>query len=226
MALVPLIKACQAANRTLIMKYGMNYPKMKWLLILIIAALIFTWIQQQNNFSEALYYNTYGDSLSIETIDNMISVAKKYSWSVYLVTPVMLLLRICFTSLLFYIALYFRDIKSNFGSCFNIAIKADTAFLFVGLLNIIYFTFVPIETLADIMTPFSLAYFIDMTSIPPYIIYPLGLINLGEIIYWILLVIMVRYQYKMSISDSLWFIVSSYGVGLLLLSLTIALIVI
>ena len=200
--------------------------KLWWFVFLVTATLFFTWFQQRFLTSDILYYNTYGDSLSIETIDNMIAVAKKYSWGAYFIGPVIIFLRIIFASLCFYTALFFRDIKSDFASCFNIAIKADTAFLFLSFLNIIYFSFSPIHTLTDIVFPFSLSYFLDLTSIPQYILYPLGLLNVGEVIYWILLVMLIRYRYKMSASDSLWFILTSYGVGLLLISLIIALIVI
>ena len=203
-----------------------SISKSRWLLLIIIATLIFTWIQQRYNLSEVLFYNTYGDSLSIETIDNMIAVAKKYSWSAYLLVPIVMLLRMLFASVCFYVALFLRDIKSDFASCFNIAIKADTAFLLLGFLNIIYFSFSHVLTLTDIVSPFSLSYFLDLTSIPQYILYPLGLLNVGEVIYWILLVMLIRYRYKMSASDSLWFILTSYGVGLLLISLILALIVI
>lgn len=203
-----------------------NQSKYQWLLFLIAATLFFVWYQQTFFISDILYYNTYGDQLSLETIDSIIGNSKKYAWLGYISAPFVLLIRITFTTLCFYTALFFKNIESNFSSCFNIAIKADVSFVFLGLFNIIYHLAVPAENLIDLAgNPLSLIYYMNMDSIPKYLLYPIGLINLFEFLYWGLLISLIKYRYKFSVSESFKFVLSSYGVGLLLLAMLFTLII-
>lgn len=203
-----------------------NQSKYKWLLFLIAATLFFVWYQQTFFISDTLYYNTYGDQLSIETIDSIIGNAKKYAWLGYVLAPFVLLIRITFTTLCLYTALFFKNIESNFSSCFNMALKADVSFVLLGLFNIIYHLAVPVENLMDLAgNPLSLIYYLDVESIPKYLLYPIGLINLFEFIYWGLLISLINYRYKLSVSESFKLVLSSYGAGLLLLALAFTLII-
>jgi hypothetical protein len=203
--------------------YGKS--KLWWFLFLAGATVVFIWLSQTFFVSDILYYNTYGDQLSIDTIELMIGNARKYGWIAYLVTPLLLLLRVTFVACCFYTALFFKNEKSNFGSCFNIALKSDTVFILFGLFNLIYFVLVPANNLTELSAnPASLLYYLDIETVPKYLLYPLGLINLSEFFYWSLMVWMIRYRYKFSISDSLFFVLTSYGVGLLLMVLIFALI--
>lgn len=203
-----------------------NQSKYKWLLFLIAATLFFVWYQQSFFISDTLYYNTYGDQLSFETIDSIIGSAKKYAWLGYIASPFVLLIRITFTTLCLYTALFFKNVESNFSSSFNIALKADVSFVFLGLFNIIYHLAVPAENLIDLAgNPLSLIYYLDIESLPKYLLYPIGLINLFEFFYWGLLISLIKYRYKYSISESFKFVLSSYGLGLLLLALVFTLII-
>ena len=202
-----------------------NESKLWWFLFLAGATIIFIWLQQTFFVSDILYYNTYGDQLSIDTIELMIGGAKKYAWVSYLVAPLLLLLRVTLVACCFYTALFFKNEKSDFASCFNIALKSDTVFLMFGLFNIVYQLIVPANNLTELSaSPTSLLYYIDIESIPKYLLYPVGLMNLSELFYWVLMAGLVRYRYKFSTSESLSFIFNSYGVGLLLMVLIFALI--
>ena len=203
-----------------------NQSKYQWLLFIVAATLFFVWYQRTFFISDILYYNTYGDQLSVETIDSIIGNAKKYAWLGYISAPFVLLIRIAFTSICFYTALFFKDIKLDFTSCFNIALKADIAFVLWGLFKIIYYLAMPAVNLMDLAgNPLSLIYYLDVESLPRYLLYPIGLINLFEFLYWGLLISLIKYRYKFSVSESFKFVLSSYGVGLLLLALVFTLII-
>jgi hypothetical protein len=208
------------------MKWFIEVSKQWCLLFLIEATLYFVWYQQTFFISDILYYNTYGDQLSLETIDSIIGNSKKYAWIGYVLAPFVLLIRITFTALCFYIALFFKNIETSFSSCFNIALKADVSFVFLGLFIIIYQLVVPAENLMDLAgNPLSLIYYLDVESLPRYLLYPIGLINLFEFLYWGLLISLIKYRYKFSVSESFKFVLSSYGVGLMLLALVLTLII-
>jgi hypothetical protein len=86
---------------------------------------------------------------------------------------------------------------------------------------------VPAESLMDLAgNPLSLIYYLDVESLSRYLLYPIGLINLFEFLYWGLLISLFKYRYKFSVSKSFKFVFSSYGVGLLLIVLVFTLIII
>lgn len=208
------------------MKWLYSEPKLTWFLFLVTATLFYVWYQHTFFISDILYYNTYGDQLSLETIDSIIGNSKKYAWLGYISAPFVLLIRITFTALCFYTALFFKNVESKFSSCFNIALKADVSFVFFGLFNIIYHLAVPAESLMDLAgNPLSLIFYLNVESLPRYLLYPIGLINLFEFLYWGLLISLIKYRYKFSVSESFKFVLSSYGVGLMLLALVLTLII-
>ncbi|MDR2585599.1 MAG: hypothetical protein LBC84_05170 [Prevotellaceae bacterium] len=202
-----------------------NESKLWWFLYLIGATVVLILLQQTYIVSDILYYNTYGDQLSVDTIEMMIGGARKYVWVSYLIAPLLLLLRVTFVACCFYTALFFKNVKSDFASCINIALKSDTVFLVFMLFNIMYQAFVPASNLTELAAnPISLLYYLDVESIPVYLLYPVGLFNLSEFFYWGLMIGLVRYRYKFSTSESFSFVVGSYGIGLLIVALIFALI--
>jgi len=56
-----------------------NESKLQWLLFLIVTTVAIIWLQQTLFLTDVLYYNTYGDQLSVNTIELMIGNAKKYA---------------------------------------------------------------------------------------------------------------------------------------------------
>ncbi|MCL2502185.1 MAG: hypothetical protein FWE99_03530 [Bacteroidales bacterium] len=207
------------------MSWIYNESKLWWFLSLMGATVVFTWLQQTFFVSDILYYNTYGDQLSMETIELMIGGAKKYAWVTYLATPLLLLLRVTLVACCFYIALFLKNENSDFASCFNITLKSDTAFLLFGLFNMTYQLLVPATNLTELAAnPVSLMYYLNVEKIPGYLLYPIGLVNLSEFFYWGMMAGLVRFRYNISLSKSLSFILESYGTGLLLMILIFALI--
>jgi len=207
------------------MQHLYNESKQWWLLCLIAATVVFTWLHQTFFVSDILYYNTYGDQLSMETIALMIGGAKKYVWVSYLAGPLFLMLRVTLVACCFYTALFFKSEKPDFASCFNIALKSDTVFVLFGLFNMVYHLIVPATNLTELSAnPISILYYLNLENIPGYLLYPIGLINLAEFCYWGLMVGMIRYRYKFSTSNSFDFVLKSYGTGLLLMVLIFAII--
>jgi hypothetical protein len=213
----------EALNRNFtLMHWLYNESKLRWLLFLVAATLFFAWFQQTYFVSDILYYNTYGDTLSIETIDSLIAKAKEYSFLGYLAIPVIILLRILFTTLCLYIGSFFRNISNNFKVCFNVALKADLVFALALLFNIIYHTIEGSNNLVELSSnPLCLLYYVDIASIPKYLLYPVGLMNFFELFYWVFLTGLIKYRYAYSVSDAFEFVMASYGTGTLLVILTI-----
>ena len=210
-----------------IMQWLYNTSKLQWLLFLVAATLFFAWFQQTYFVTDILYYNTYGDTLSIETIDLFIEKAKAYSFLGYLAIPAVILLRILFTTFCLYIGSFFRNISNNFKVCYNVALKADMVFVLALLFNVVYHTLVGFNSLTELSSnPLYLLYYVDLETVPKYLLYPVGLMNFFELLYWALLVGLVKYRYAYTASGALEFVVASYGTGTLLVILVIVFFVI
>ncbi len=203
-----------------------NCKKSYFFLGLIVFLLFISIIQKKLFFTENLYYQTYGEQLSIERIDEMWEVGKQWEWIGYLLLPVIILLRVSFTALCLYTGLFFGSHQDkSFGACFNIALKADMVFAVAAAGNLIYFLFAGAATLADLsISPFSLLFYVYHPQMPVYLNYPLALVNVFEILYWLLLAAFVAYAFRKTFAKGMEFVFQTYGVGLLLWVLVMILI--
>lgn len=198
-----------------------------WLLFLILATIFLTWYNQYFIVSDTLYYNTYGEKLSLETIATIIENTKKYAWISYILAPMTVILRILFTAVCLYTGSFFRNRTVEFTACYKAALYSDTIFLTGGLIHIILLLFLPPESIQDLSgNPFSLLYYLDIENIPHYLLYPAGLLNVYEIAYWVVLALWIQKLQKSSFVESIYFVLSTYGLGLLLIALVFTLILI
>ena len=62
--------------------------------------------------------------------------------------------------------------------------------------------------------PLSLLNLVVIENIPQYLIYPLQLINIFELAYWIVLAFLIKVYTNRSFDKSFSFVAGTYGVGL------------
>lgn len=112
--------------------------KLWWFLFLVTSTIFSAWLNQTYVLTDTIYYNTYGEQFSMETIESMIESARRYSWIAYIAVFGIIIIRVLFTSICLYFAVFFKDMKESFETCFNIALKADAIFLVALLFNLLY----------------------------------------------------------------------------------------
>ncbi len=141
--------------------------------------------------------------------------------------PFVIIIRILYISTCIYAGCFFSNKEYKFSTIWGIAVYADTVFVLATLFNIFYLIFFPPATISKIsLNPTSILYYLNLENIPPYLLYPIGLINLFEFLYWGVLAYYISKLFKYSYIDSLGFIYKTYGVGLLLVILILTLIII
>jgi hypothetical protein len=174
---------------------------------------------------ENLYYLTFGNQLPAHRIDEMLEISRKWQWTGYAIIPVIILLRAFYTSLFLYIGLFFADIRAGFGKLFRIALLADFVYGlagFVKLVILIFFREVP--TLDDLQfQPFSVMELFGNSQVDPLFIFPLSLLNLFELAYFLILAWQIKGLIRHAVPEnpsgfakSLRLVTASYGSGLLL----------
>lgn len=165
-----------------------------------------------------LFYNTYGNQLDLYRIDEMIEQATKWKWVGYLIVPLVVFLRVTYTTVCVFVGCFLNDIKVKFSELFTIAILADFVFIVSGLLKLIMLIFFKdVNTLGDLQVqPLSILNLFDISILDPFYKYPLSVLNIFEVLYVLVLVWMVSGLIGRSFLNSFKTIATSYGTGIFL----------
>jgi len=173
-------------------------------------------------FDDALYYDAFGEIIGAERMAELIEQKKFYQKFGYLFIPLLLLLRPFYTALCLTTGALLSEQNLKFGQSFNVALKADVIFLLEVMIRINYFSIVGANSLEDINTPlFSLIHWIGADNVQPFLAYPMGILNVFELTYWVLLSIFVSVYTQKKFWRSLYFVITTYGIGLLLLVIAV-----
>lgn len=154
---------------------------------------------------------------------------KKWWWMSYAVIPLLIGIKI----LLVAFCLNFIKLldlpkadQIKYGDFLFLALLAESVFIIGGFYKFIYFYWINTNyTLEDVQTyyPLSLINFKENISTEKWLAYPLQLINLFELFYWVLLAWGLRefLEGKISYLKSFGLVVITYGVGLLFWTATV-----
>jgi hypothetical protein len=194
-------------------------------LILIFFGLIFIFSIQFLFVNDKLYYHTFGEQLTISRINQILDLSKKYQWLGYAIIPLVILIRVFYTSVFLYIGIFFTELKAEFGKLFKIALLADFVYVLSGFAKLVILIFFKqVNTLEDLQfQPFSVMELLNAKSIDPLFVYPLSLLNLFELAYFLALAILLvnvinqaNEERTVNFGKSLQLVTASYGSGLLL----------
>lgn len=164
-----------------------------------------------------------------DIVRNYMDSQKKWWWLAYVITPVfvgvkVLLVAFCLNFLKLFDLPKIDEIK--FSDFLFLAILAESVFIIGGFYKFIYFYWINTNyTLEDVQTyyPLSLLSFKENISTEKWLAYPLQLVNLFELFYWVLLAWGVRefLEEKISYLKSFGLVAITYGVGLLFWTATV-----
>jgi hypothetical protein len=157
--------------------------------------------------------------LTNERIEQFILKQKKYIWIGYFLLPIFISLKILLIGFCLYIRLFISDQLVRGKVLLKALFMAEFVFIIGGFIRVISFEFFfrP-ETVEDLQkfAPLSLYNLLSKNSIPSYLTYPLQLVNLFEFGYIAVLSYLLSKQIESNFNRSLGYVLSGYGVGLLL----------
>jgi hypothetical protein len=108
-------------------------------------------------------------------------------------------------------------VENGFKKFFTVAVYAEFIFLIPVVSKIIWFLFFDNDyTLKDLQyfSPLSAFSFLNPKEIEPWLVYPIQLLNLFELLYWLALAYQLKDVLGKSFKASLGFVAATYGVGL------------
>ncbi|WP_445715408.1 hypothetical protein [Flavobacterium sp.] len=138
-----------------------------------------------------LIYQSYSVKLTALQIKEIFALQEKWNWLSYTIIPILLLIKTTLISSILYIGTFFYSkVKVTFKQLFNAVVKAEFIFLLVGVTKIIWFYFFQTNyTLEDLQYfyPLSALNIVGYKGLDVWFIYPLQVLNLFELAYWLLL---------------------------------------
>ena len=194
--------------------------------ILVLFLLIIGFVGSIILDNEAKLIQYLNENYTTSQVNMYFETKQKWQWFSYSIIPIFLLIKISIIASILYIGTFFYSkAKVTFKQLFNAVVKAEFVFLGVGVLKIVWFYFfLTSYTLVDLQYffPLSALNIVGYKGLDAWFIYPLQVLNLFELAYWLLLAYFIG---KMAFTEKdkgkpmdLGFkiVASSYGSALLL----------
>lgn len=205
-------------NCSMFIKYSVIIRKRELLLSNLAINIVAVFAINYLFVSETIFYQSLGEKLAIDRIATIIEQSQKWQWLGYVFIPIVVLIRVSYSTICLYTGLFLADLKVRFRELFKIALLADFVFVLAGLVKLVTLIFFKeVNTLDDLQfQPLSLMQLFAKDSVDALLVYPLSLISVFELLYWLALAWLLTGIVEQPMSSSLKTVASSYGTGLLL----------
>jgi hypothetical protein len=170
-------------------------------------------------YSDDLIYDFLGDQLSYERIYDILNDTKKWKWATYLIIPLYLVIKFFFVTFCLSVGGLLIGLEDGFKKLFSITINAEFVLLIPFVIKLTWFSlFNTNYDLADLQnfSPLSVLSLFNQKEIESWMIYPLQLLNIFELLYWLTLSYQLKKITRKTFLGNFEFVASTYGVGLLL----------
>lgn len=186
-------------------------------LILVYLIVIFL----SNNFviTNELLIKLYSGILEKEQINKMLIAKSTFGWVIYTLNIILISLKIFSTAIVLYIGLVFNsDRKIKFTDLVKIVTVSEFIFILYALLKLACINFNAFSTLHELNSnyPLSLFSIIASDTLDAWIIYPLSVINIAEILYWFILAYFLYRLLEIKYIKSFSLVLNTYVLSLFL----------
>lgn len=185
--------------------------------ILCLLVILITYLTSNMLISDELYFTHFGEQMTFEQINSLLDFQYKNQWISYMIIPVVYLIKFMLVAIVLLTGSIFYNIKITFKKLFQIALVAEFLFFVPSFIKLVWFLLVNTDyELIDLQSfyPLSLLNLTNVGSLPQWLLYPLQLVNVFEIIYWFLLAYGISLVARERLTKMLGLVASSYGVGL------------
>jgi hypothetical protein len=196
-----------------------NLNELNIRLLFILVSLLYLSLAFLTNtflFTKQFYFEVFANKFTGERITEMIEYSNKLIWVGYFCIPLFLILKLLIIALILCTGLEFGGYRIKYSLVLKIVILAESMMILMAFSKftyLIYFKSTDIEILKNYY-PFSLISLFQIKSIPYYFVYPLQLLNLFEVGYWIILVFLIKKTICVTFLNSFKVIASSYGISM------------
>ncbi len=164
-----------------------------------------------------LLYKNLSEQLTFNQIETIFEAKAKWAWVSYVAIPILLFLKITIIAWILAIGGFFAETELPHKVYFQMVLKAEFIFLLSVVFKIFWFKFVtPDFSFEEVQqfVPLSLQQLLDTSTIPQWALYPLQLINIFEIGYWVILAVSLSKATKKT--NGFKILAMSYGPALII----------
>ncbi len=176
------------------MKLLENYFSInRWSLFsgIILGNILLLWLSQ-TLINETVFFNTYSDQLTYERSMELFARMKSFSWTAYLITPLILLIKFSALTLIIYIGVFFSEMQKEITmrKVFTVVVASEAVILLASVAKLLWFSFFAGNYTLDEMGffyPLSLINLFNKSEVAAYWVYPLQLVNIFQLFYILVL---------------------------------------
>lgn len=187
----------------------------KVLILFILSFILLNFIVDYFIVTDLVYYEYYSDKFSESRVYELLDFRKEWLWITYPIKLLVQLIALNIPAMLLYLGLYLGKYKISYKKVFGIVLISEFIFFIPLLIKIIWFSYHPVSMEAvRLFAPLSLFSLFDAESLQGWLFYPFKVLNVFEVVYWILLALLLAKYLKSSI-DAMLKIVLGYYVSFL-----------
>jgi len=167
-----------------------------------------------------LVYSSLEETLSLRKANELFSWFRKWQLYGYIIIPFFLFVKTHLIASLISIGTFFFGKEISYKILWRIVLNAEFIFILVVLVKVCWFYFFKEEyTLYEVQTfyPLSVSSVVNLENLEPWYLYPLQILNIFEVVYWIVLAVLLNNALKEKKNYlGLKILASSYGPALLI----------
>lgn len=198
-----------------------NHPvrTVNWFALICALHIAFALVGNYVLISDEMYFDLFGEQLAYDRVAQLIETSNEWLWIGYAILPLLLLLKFFLVASCLTIGALLLGTLATFKSLFRIAILSELVLFTPSIIKIFWFGVFHVDyTLQDLQffSPLSVLSLVDRGSVEPWLLYPLQLLNVFELAYWLVLAYGLYELTGERYSKMLGLVAASYGTGLLL----------
>lgn len=165
--------------------------------------------------TDSVLFEFYSDKFSESRVYELLDFRKEWLWVTYPIKLLIQLIALQIPTMLIYLGLYLAKYEISYKKVFGVVLLAEFVFFIPLLIKIIWFSYHPVSMEAvRLFAPLSLFSLFDAESLQEWLFYPFKVLNVFEVVYWMLLSFLLAKFLKSSI-DAMLKIVLGYYVSFL-----------
>jgi len=170
-----------------------------------------------------LIVQTLSEKYTQEIVENYLNLSHLWSWTSYVFIPILMYLSSTLIALVISLVIelyYLNENKPNirFKDTWRIVLMAQWSVILALFVKVFWFGFYQTQFSLEelqLFSPLSLINLFDRKALDVWLVYPIQLINIFELAYWIILVVGIKQLLKGTWLKSIEMIFLSYGLSLI-----------
>ena len=174
-------------------------------------------IKNEFIIKDELYFQTLGEQLAHERVEQILDLKKKWDWIAYAIIPFVLFIKFLLVAVCLETGTIFYGFRVGFRQLFHAAMVSEVVFCFAQVIKTIFVAFSKMDDLFQLqyLGSFSLLSIWNNPEMDSWFVHPLLKISIFEIAYWFVMAYVLKILIGKNYSIMVRFVLSTYGLGLL-----------